>query len=104
MCTSSKEPEVPVAASALFPPTVSITDLKKAHTGTHNNGSTKFIGAHVSKPDGFILSLLFGVRCLSQFFISHNQPDHCTNNSKEARALLDLKYFAFLWDHKALEF
>lgn len=64
----SKKPKVSVAASSLFHPTVSITDLKKAYTGTHNSVSTKFINAHVSKPDEFILSLLFGVCCLSQFF------------------------------------
>lgn len=57
----SKETKVPVAASSLFHPTVSITDLRKAYTGTHNNVSTKFITAHVSKPGEFILSLLFGV-------------------------------------------
>lgn len=56
----SKETKVPVAASSLFHPAVSITDLRKAYTGTHNNVSTKFI-TYVSKPGEFILSLLFGV-------------------------------------------
>lgn len=66
-------PKASVAAS-LFHPTISITDLKKTYTGTHNNVSTKFINAHVSTPDEFILSLLFGVCCLSQFlFLTTSQ-------------------------------